>query len=244
MQLTKIPRAILRRSQRKIYSAFRIDALTFKKFSSRDDLVEIGSHQGGWVVPVNMLNSDSICYLAGCGTDITFDLALIERFGCDVHAFDPTPRAIEHVQSKTVGNSKYHFQEVGIWDKEDTLEFFVPANPNHISHSLVNLQKTAESIRVKVKRLSSLMKELGHQKIDLLKIDIEGAEYKVLESVIEDQIDVRVLCVEFDEYAHPLDKDYKSRIRSHVNALLEYGFELANSDHSGNYTFVKSQPAT
>ena len=46
-------------------------------------------------------------------------------------------------------------------EKEDVLEFFVPENPEHVSHSLLNLQKTEDSISVKVKRLSSLMKELG-----------------------------------------------------------------------------------
>ena len=244
MQLTKIPAAVLRRSRRFFYNTFQIDALTSTKFSSRDDLAQIGSKQGGWVVPVKMLNEDSVCYLAGCGEDISFDLALIQKFACDVHAFDPTPRAIQYVKTETADNPKYHFQKIGLWDKEDTLEFFVPANPDHVSHSLVNLQKTKDSIKVKVKRLSSLMKEQNHQKIDLLKIDIEGAEYKVLESIVEDEIDVRVLCVEFDEYFHPIDNDYKSRIRHHVNCLLEYGFELVSSENNGNYTFVKSQPAT
>ena len=240
MQLSKIPAAILRRSQRGLFSSFQIDALTFTKFSKQGNLTQLGTDQGGWVVPTNRLNSDSICYLAGCGEDISFDLALIDQFGCDAYAFDPTPRAIEYVRSKTTDNAKYHFQEIGLWDSEDTLEFFVPANPDHVSHSLVNLQKSTDSIRVDVKRLSTLMGQLGHQKIDLLKLDIEGAEYKVLDSIIEDQIDIGILCVEFDEYFHQLDKDYKARIRYQVNCLLEYGFKLVHSANNGNYTFVKS----
>jgi hypothetical protein len=70
----------------------------------------------------------------------------------------------------------------------------------------LNLQKTEEYLSLKVKRLSSLMKELGHPRLDLLKMDIEGAEYKVIESIIQDGIDIRVICVEYDECLSPLDE--------------------------------------
>jgi len=43
------------------------------------------------------------------------------------------------------------------------------------------------------------MNELGHRKIDLLKIDMEGAEYKVIESIIEDRLDIGVIFVEHKE---------------------------------------------
>src|SRR5215217_3108537 len=50
----------------------------------RDDLRRLGSRYGGWTIPTSLLSSDSICYSAGVGEDVTFDLALIERLGCDV----------------------------------------------------------------------------------------------------------------------------------------------------------------
>src|SRR3982751_577839 len=63
-----------------------------------DSLVAIGSGYGGWTIPVGLLDSSSVCYCAGVGTDVSFDLGLIERYGCDVFAFDPTPAAVDHVQ--------------------------------------------------------------------------------------------------------------------------------------------------
>ena len=38
-----------------------------------------------------------------------------------------------------------------------------------------------------VKKLSTIMKELGHQWVDVLKIDIEGNEWPVLEGMIKDK---------------------------------------------------------
>ena len=109
---------------------------------------------------------------------------MIDKFGCDVYGYDPTPRAIKHVNEKAGNNQKYHFFSIGLWDKADVLRFYTPKNPDHVSHSLLNLQKTDDYIDVKVDRLKNIIENNKHSKIDLLKIDIEGAEYKVIDSII------------------------------------------------------------
>ncbi len=240
MKYQQVPRKIVKRLSFYFYKLLGKDSISGAKILRRNDLEEIGSDYGGWVVPTRLLRSDSICYCVGCGEDITFDLGLIDIFGCHVYGLDPTPRAIAHVKKVAGGNSKYHFFDIGLWDKEDTLKFFVPKNPGHVSHSLLNLQKTEDHISVNVKRLSSFMKELGHQNIDLLKIDIEGAEYKVIDSILEDDIDVRVLCVEYDECFNPLDAEYRNRIKNSVNSLIKNGYLLVCCQGNGNYTFVKN----
>jgi len=235
-------RDILKKVNAKVMApAFRFfgwDSLTRSKIHPRKDLVELGSAYGGWVVPADLLNPASICYCVGCGEDISFDLELIRRFNCDVYAFDPTPRAVAYVAEHAGENGKYRFAEVGLWDKPDTLRFYAPKDPRHVSHSLVNLQKTADYIEVQVDRLRNVMEETGHTRLDLLKIDIEGAEYKVIESLLEDNLDIKILCVEYDECFNPLDRDYKRRIRSSVNSLREGGYTLVCAQGSGNYTFV------
>ncbi len=107
-----------------------------------------------------------------------------------------------------------------------------------MSHSALNLQQTSDYFEAKVKRLSSIMKDNNHESLDLIKIDIEGAEYKVIDSMIEDEINVGVLCVEYDERRNPLDNNYKDRIRGSVKKLLEFGFQLVHFDGYGNFTFV------
>ena len=49
------------------------------------------------------------------------------------------------------------------------------------------------------------MKENGHSHLDLLKMDIEGAEFEVIDSIIEDQVPINILCIEF----HKNDNDVK-----------------------------------
>ena len=237
--LHKIYNRIANRISYYTYRLLGRDNITLAKIVTRDDLHALGEKNAEWVIPTKLLNKDSICYCVGCGEDISFDFALIERFGCNVFAFDPTPRAIEYVKSVAANNIHYQFFEIGLWDKEDVLKFFVPKNPAHVSHSIVNLQKTEDYIEAKVKRLKDIMQVNGHSKVDLLKIDIEGAEYKVIDSIIDDKLDIRIICVEYDEFFNALDGDFKMRIRLSVARLLSAGYSLVCTQGNGNYTFVR-----
>lgn len=224
----------------------------------------IGTPYGGWIIPQNRLNKDSVCYLVGAGEDISFDLGVAARFGCPVHIFDPTPRAVAHFDglkanlknglptacstSPTGFYPEYppeladrlHFHAVGIWNEDTTLRFFAPQNEAHVSHSLVNLQQSDRFIEVPVRRLAGMMQEMGHRKIDLLKLDIEGAEYQVIRSLLEDKIEVSILCIEFDESAaNHLDTKYLQRIEESLQALLAAGFRvIAKEQDCHNYTLV------
>lgn len=228
-----------RKTYRTLSLALHRDEVTGLPFSPRPDLQRIGTAYGGWVVPVDLLSAASICYCVGCGEDVSFDLGLIERFGCDVYSFDPTPRGIQHVTQEIPPNPKYHFTPVGLWDSETVLKFYAPINPAHDSYSALNLQHQERYVTGPVKRLRTMMQEHGHTRLDLLKIDIEGAEYKVLDSLIADKLDVRVVCVEYDEYFNPLEGDAVGRIRASLQALSNYGFRLVHARGMGNYTLVR-----
>ena len=128
---------VLQNLSKRIFQLVNRDSITYRKISRRNDLRELGTHYGGWVIPTNLLNSDSICYCVGCGEDISFDISLIEEFDCHVFGFDPTPRAIKYVKEHTVNYEKYHFLEIGLWEKEEILKFYQPANPNHVSQIMV-----------------------------------------------------------------------------------------------------------
>jgi hypothetical protein len=109
----------------------------------------------------------------------------------------------------------------------------------HVSYSALNLQKTEKFFEAKASRLSNIMERLGHKKLNLLKIDIEGTEYKVIDSIIQDKIDIGILCVEFDEFNNKLDDKYLSRIKSAINRLINFGYVVIKIERS-NYTFLKN----
>ena len=221
-----------------ICKLLKIDNISYKRIVYRDDILRIGSDYGGWAIPSNIFDANSVCYCVGCGEDISFDLGMIKKFGCKIFGFDPTPRAISYVQELTSDIVNYHFSPLGLWDSNDTIKFYEPANPKHVSHSALNLQNTGDYIELNVDRLANIMRNNHHASLDLLKIDIEGAEYKVITSLLEDKLEIKVLCVEFDEWNNSLDSHYKKRISSYINNLATYGYSIVDCDYKGNYTFL------
>jgi FkbM family methyltransferase len=186
----------------------------------RDDARQIGSDYGGWVLPLSLLGPDSVCYLIGVGEDITFDLALIARFGCTAHAFDPVPRAQRYAAEAAAHEPRHIMYPYGIWSQDTTLRFFGHSDPTYVSHSATNLMGTSTGFDAEVRSIPTVMAELGHDHIDLLKISAEGSEYEIVDHVLASGVRVGVLCVEFAQPA-PIE-----RAQATIAVLRAAGLEL------------------
>lgn len=208
---------------------------TFRYFGQK---ARFGSEYGGWVIPRNRLTAQSVCYCVGCGEDISFDLELIRRYSCPVYGFDPTPRSVEFVRRVTADVPSYRFTDVGIWDRDGAVRFFAPRDGTHVSHSITNLQGTESYIEVPTRRLREVLRENGHSRLALLKLDIEGAENTVIRTILEDGIAIDLLLIEFDELGFPTPERL-ARIRESIGLLLQAGYRLFNISRS-NFTFVRS----
>jgi FkbM family methyltransferase len=182
--------------------------------------MSIGSAYGSWSIPEGTMRADSVCYLAGVGEDASFDLGLIERFGCTVHAFDPVPEAASYAATLAEREPHWHFRPVGLWREDSTLRFYEHPQPGFVSRSLTNMHDTGAYLEAEVRSIDSLMNELGHERIDLLKLSVEGAEYEILTDMLAKRIPVEVLCVEFSQPA-PL-----APVLRQVQALRNAGYEL------------------
>jgi FkbM family methyltransferase len=198
---------------------------------SGGDLVRLGTPYGGWWVPRAAVRPGAIAYCAGAGEDISFDLALFEA-GCAVRVIDPTPRAIAYVHEHAPADARFLFLPVGLWDAADTLSFYLPSDEAFVSHSAVNLFKTGVGFQAEVKPVDQLMAEVGDDHIDILKLDIEGAEHRVMQSLLDRGPLPGVLCVEFDQ-PQPL-----RQVADRVRVLRGRGYRLVKVEQ-WNYTFVR-----
>lgn len=155
---------------------------------------------GNYFLVNEEFDENSIVYSFGIGRNITFDRAVVERYGCTVFAFDPTPLAIEFMSSVT--NPKIVFTPVGAWTEDKQLNFtIIRSETGQIaSGSLTNVHgfKDAETYPVEVRCLQTLMKERGHDCIDIIKMDIEGAGIPVMRQALEQNILPRQIVAEFE----------------------------------------------
>jgi FkbM family methyltransferase len=195
-----------------------------------------GSEYGGWWVCPTGLTADSVVYSLGIGTDISFDLSMIETFGVAIHAFDPTPGSIHYLQGRQLPDV-FRFHAFGVGAYDGPARFFLPENPAHISHTLVApADDRGEAIDVEVRRLSSIMHDLDHSTIDVLKMDIEGAEYDVLDEILDGHLPVRQILVEFHHRFRGIDVD---RTRRTVQRLNAAGYRIFAASISGEeYSFI------
>lgn len=175
---------------------------------------------GGYVLPAHGLGPDSVCYLAGVGTDITFDLLLIARFGCRAHAFDPVPAAAEYARSAAAHEPRLSFHPFALWERDEELTFHAPREEGFVSHSAVNLHDTAPAFRAAGRSVSSLMREFGHDRLDLLKVSAEGSEHAIIEGALRDGLRPGVVCIEFAQPG-PLDPVHET-----MRGLEAAGYQL------------------
>lgn len=222
-----------------------------------------GTNYGGWWLPNSFcLGPNSIVISAGVGEDISFDLAIQSQFGCSIQLLDPTERAAKHFEevqnyykSKSMAVftgsiqkdyesliaplspnlEQIHMNCVGLAYQSGTLKFYKQTNPNYVSQTIVPKMYGESYTLAPVKRLRNFLEEklIAPDSIDILKLDIEGAEIEVLESILEDAIYPKVLCVEFDYYLKGVDTTGKTR--SLVRRLIGIGYTIA---HANNWNVV------
>lgn len=197
-----------------------------------------GNDYGGFFVSPKNINENSIIYSFGIGEDVSFDEALINKFNCKVFAFDPTPKSIKWVKNRTNSNN-FFFHPFGIDDKTGVVEFMLPKNDDYVSGSVINQLNVDKNKTVKapMKCLSDIVKDLEHKYIDVLKIDIEGSEYKIIESILSAQVEIGQILIEIHERFFT---DGKEKTKKLLETLDQHGYKLFGvSDSLEELSFIK-----
>ncbi len=213
-----------RLSRARFQAGFRVE--------SGHSLERLGSDACGWTVP-REIDETWCCYTVGIGEDATFDVALADR-GCDVVAIDPTPRALQHIEPIAAQYSNLTVLPYALWVEDAPIEFFAPRVPGWVSYSAVDRHDEADALMVPGRRLATIAAELGHDRVDLLKLDIEGAEYAVLDDCDLEGLGVRVMCIEFHDTTGARD------MVSSVRRLQARGFSPV-SRRQTDVTFVRER---
>jgi FkbM family methyltransferase len=199
---------------------------------------EFGTAYGKWPVVAGTLDETSIIYSFGVGDDISFDLGTIEKVGCNVFAFDPTPKSRLWIEAQKLPE-KFHFHPLGLSHEDGEAEFFPPANPDHVSYSQApGRDQARKPERAAVHRLSTLMQMLDHANIDVVKMDIEGFEYKVLENMLAENILPCQLLVEFHHGMYGIANDQTIRTVDHLRAAGYQLFYVSDGGHEYGFLHV------
>lgn len=208
---------------------------------TRYKTIRCGNEYGGFeVFEKNLLGKKIIVYSFGIGEDLSFSEDILKHFvGVEIYAFDPTPKAVNYVKNSALySRTEFHFYDYALTDGDGEDVFFLPQNENYVSGSLYQAKHLkSNGIKVQKKKLRTIMNELGHNKIDLLKMDIEGSEFDVIDNLIDERIEFAQLCIEVHDRFF---KDGDIKLKHMLKKLKNAGFNLINmSDDLQEFTFVK-----
>ncbi len=175
----------------------------------------------------------------GCGSVPEFSIHLIERYDAICYGVDPTEKH-KSALSDLVLKHKDQFIHVpyGVCAENTTLNFF-ESNDNESGSLLTDhvnvIHDEGRSYEIKCLTPKSLLDHIRLDSADILKLDIEGAEYQLLESI--DLRELRHFQQIFVEFHHHAIQSYTySDTLKAVENLTTIGFESFTLDNH-NYLF-------
>ena len=241
--------------------------LAHKKNQKNFFFLRLGSSYGGWHICSSNLYKNTNVLSVGAGEDISFDVELANEFGCKVHIFDPTPKAVEHFQNiqsqfgkkakmnynthgsqdvnaynlVNVNSNQISFTPKAVWIKDGFVSFFAPTNENSVSHTITAYNSKKNQIRKSIKVSCVDILNVNIEEYQVLKVDIEGAELPVLQRLIRnkefDSLPEQIL-VEFDELQVPRISNFID-VYLFQRELKAVGFILIKKENL-NFTFLKN----
>jgi len=152
-----------------------------------------GSH---YVLPFNLAEQERDIYSLGevrirpgdvvldCGANIGVYTrrALKQRAGLVV-AIEPAPENIECLRrnfSAEISAGKVIVYPKGVWDRDDVLTLHVDPHNSAADSFLIEREGSHAEEKVPLTTIDKLVAELNLQRVDFIKMDIEGAEVKAL----------------------------------------------------------------
>jgi len=194
-----------------------------RKSSKSLNMQVIGSEYGGWAVDLDLIPSGSTVISAGVGEDISFDLGLVSLKNCKVIGIDPTEKARKYVEQNK--NENLSFLQKALYSQSnEKIRIYESSNPDWVSESITpshNTVNPSDFYEAQTIGLQELLER--HRDISVLKMDIEGAEYDVLNSI--DKLDIPQICVEFHHFCTAFTVDDTDRCIEH---LKDMGYIVAH----------------
>lgn len=183
---------------------------------------------------VDRLGRDSVVVDVGLGFDADFSQALIRRYGLTSLGFDPTRKhqsGLKSVEARLAGRFKVH--EIALGPRPGTATFY--ESEQNVSGSLddrhPNVRRdTVSAYEVQVRTLREVLDLAPTALVDLVKLDVEGAEFAVLEkATIGDLQRARQWVIEFHHDLLP-DAPF-GRTRDAIRHFRSAGFRPFTRDN-------------
>ncbi len=162
------------------------------------------------------IDSDSVVVDVGAFTG-SWAQHMVERYDPVIYAFEPNPKSFELLRQKAQNNPKLQPMPYGLGGEDSTVDFTL----NGLGSSMCDDRSSNSDvprIKVDIAAVDRVWKELRLGQVDLMKINIEGAEFPLLDKMITANLLNKVDCfmIQFHEW-HPDAYAKRRRIREELS---------------------------
>lgn len=171
------------------------------------------------------------------GSTAPFSQAISHLFGGQSHVVEAAMANFEKIE-ETAQIRKHHYAIAGetgpvkLWLAQDEYHWGSTQQPGQFDYD--------QSEEVPGITLADLMAEIGERPVDLLKVDIEGAEFGMFQSVSDDFLrSVSQITIEFHDF---MDPKYITPVQEVMHRLRVLGFDsfVFTRRFHGDVAFVNS----
>lgn len=178
------------------------------------------------------LNSQSVVLDLGAHLG-EFSAEMIERFGCRCLAVEANPKLAATIRS----SSQLVAVKAAVAGRDGPIQFSVDDNPE--ASRIGGNAKGGNVVEVEGLTMKTLMSRHGFTRVDLLKIDIEGAEFALLDSLDDAFLrTIPQITIEFHDFIVELDcarqvEEAKQRLKR-----LGFGCVVFSAANNGDVLFL------
>jgi FkbM family methyltransferase len=170
--------------------------------------------------------SEENAVFVDCGANVGLIIDIARFVDMEVYAFEPNKSAFKLLKKKYEGNEKVHLYQKAVSNKTTILKFYnIKTCLYDQSASLIPpLQTTSQQIQYEVEaiRLVDVLKQeilSKHKKIHLLKLDVEGAEFDIIEDIIKEHIYMDITYIVVETHERFFGKEGKKKLK-HLKELI------------------------
>ena len=171
------------------------------------------------------LSKESIVFdIGGYHGDFAFEIN--KRYGCQVYVFEPVREFYEICKTRFQNNNNIVILNFGLSSTSGRNEIALSDNGSsfHLSDDKENKEW------VEVRSAVDYIQEIGINRIDLLKVNIEGGEYELLPALINSDFikNINYIQIQFHNFVHNSFNN-RNNIREHL---------AKTHKEIWNYTFI------
>jgi len=196
-------------------------------------------------VPPNVIYRDiigkgDIVIDVGCADDADFSQHMMAAHGVTAWGIDPTRKHAAALSRLSAESEHFHYEPVAVASRSGSLTFY--ESDENVSGSLLSdhvnvIHDSGNDYEVEALDLRDLASRVGADRIAILKLDLEGAEYEVLEEA--SAVTLEPFEQIFVEFHHHAVSRYRQRDTWRVvDRLKALGFDSFSLDDH-NFLFYR-----